>query len=47
MSIFGICFILYFFKLSTCRGFRNCNPCSELENEVAGWGTVASVADLA
>ena len=25
MSIFGICFILYFHKLSACRGFsRNC-----------------------
>ena len=23
MSIFGICFILYFLKLSACRGFMN------------------------
>ena len=26
MSIFGICFILYFLKLSACRGFERVKP---------------------
>ena len=30
MSIFGICFILYFLKLSACRGFR-CMLCNLLD----------------